>query len=245
MNRYCIVPARGGSQRLKGKNSKKLGTKPLYMWTLDAVAPVFDVVIFTTDDLKILKAAKKKCEGKYDNIIFAKRPDKLSTNTSKVIDTVTYYFKQYMTFCDQIWLALPTCPLRTQEDVEGAIKLLGEKHDPFFADGVLSVTDYEFPPTLGLAKNHDGSIRDWHESTPWQKGNTRSQDHEQVLRPNGALYGMWSDSFRARNNFYKGRIQAYYMPRERSVDIDTIVDFRLAEVLINETTANSKRNKKR
>ena len=110
-------------------------------------------------------------------------------------------------------------------------------------DGIISVTDMEFPPSLGILMNDQGYIRDYHSSKPWQTGNTRSQDHPNVLRPNGAIYGMWTKKLIKTKSFYKGVILGYHMPRERSIDIDNKFDFDLAEFILkysNETLSAEK-----
>lgn len=159
----------------------------------------------------------------------------LATDTSKVIDTVMhYYYSEVFTTAkkvnkyDQVWLALPTCPLRTSIDIHNANDLLTEK-----VNSVISITDVEFPPTLSLDKNSNHFIHSWHESKPWENGNSRSQDHPVKYRPNGAVYGMWADKLEAFKNFYTNKTIGYFMPRSRSVDIDEEVDFIMAEQLIS------------
>lgn len=233
MNDLFIVPARGGSARFEDKNIALLDEQPLIYHTLDAVTEIMsnsDTIVFSTDSTKIMRVAKRhkfKDKIKYDF-----RPPNLATRESKVIDTVIYYFLDIGHKYDKIWLLLPTCPLRTTRDIEEARMFLSPEYPEY--DGVVSVTNYEFPPTLGLELRYKSMIKDWHESEPWQNGNTRSQDHPTIYRPNGAVYGMWTKSFKKYENFYKGNVYGYYMPRERSVDIDTRLDLKVAEVLMNE-----------
>src|SRR3990167_730466 len=223
MSRLLVVPARGGSQRLKKKNIKELSGQPLVYWTLDAVCGEFEKIIFTSDDDEILDIATKHSGyQKYFNI--SKRPEHLSTNTSKVIDTVWHYVQEEIENNNrfaEVWLALPTCPLRIKEDVRAAKKLL------YACDGVVSITDYEFPPELSL--RFDGNfVTENNPDKPFANNNTRSQDWEKKYRPNGALYGCKRKMFLEEGHFFGGKIKGYYMSRERSVDIDTEVDFRLA-----------------
>ena len=225
MKRLCIIPARGGSKRLPGKNVTDIAGKPLIFHTIDSTIGLFDKIIITSDSKNILDVVKSKYK-ETDQIEISKRPEKLATDTSKVIDTVSYYFWKNKEF-EQIWLCLPTCPLRVREDIINAQKKLTNE-----IDGVISVTDYEFPPSLGLLENDKGHLVAYDESDPWRNGNTRSQDHPSVNRPNGAIYGMWSKSFDKNRNFYKGEVKGYYMPRERSVDIDTKLDFIFAETIM-------------
>ncbi len=95
---------------------------------------------------------------------------------------------------------------------------------------------------MGLNRYDGGLISDFHDSEPWKNNNTRSQDHPDVFRPNGAIYGSWRDSFSVNRNFYFGKVYGYYMPRDRSVDIDTELDFIIAESVLrnNEYKRTSK-----
>ena len=73
---------------------------------------------------------------------------------------------------------------------------------------------------------------DYDETQPWQNGNSRSQDHPTIYRPNGALYGGWTKKLKENKNYYVGKTKGYFMPRNRSIDIDTQFEFDLAEFMI-------------
>lgn len=165
-----------------------------------------------------------------DHIDIQKRPADLATDTSKVIDTVVYYTEQYDGQFSEVWLCLPTCPLRTEQDVKNAQEMLTHE-----IDSVLSITEYDFPPTLGLVKGNRGDLISYDREDPWGNGNTRSQDHPTIYRPNGAIYGSWTQSLLSNKNYYKGKVRGYYMPRDRSADIDTELDFKVAQALLNES----------
>src|SRR6056300_51357 len=228
MKRLCIIPARGGSKRLPRKNIKHLGGKPLVFYTIDSAikSNVFDKIIFTSDDDEIMDVVRANYTLKSLNII--KRPPELATDKSKVIDTVLHFLDEDY---DQIWLTLPTSPLKIKDDFIDATKLLTESDD-----SVLSYTEMEFPPTLGLKVNDIGLLEDYDVSHPWQNGNSRSQDHPIVYRPNGALYGSWTKKLKMNKNFYIGVTKGYFMSRDRSIDIDTQFDFELAEFIIRKKT---------
>ena len=224
MKKLCIIPARGGSKRLPRKNIKLLNGKPLVFYTIDAVlsSKVFDKVIFTSDDDEILD--KVKTNYQTDELKVVKRPDSLASDTSKVIDTVMYFLDEEY---EQTWLTLPTSPLKVADDFIQASKLLEEN-----TDSVLSYTEMEFPPTLGLVVGQDNKLFDYDKSLPWQNGNSRSQDHPTVYRPNGALYGSWTSKLKLNKNYYIGETKGYFMPRKRSIDIDTQFEFDLAEFIL-------------
>ena len=127
---------------------------------------------------------------------------------------------------DTVTLLLPTCPLRDSNDISDAF----EKLLPG-VDSVISITETEFPPNLSIKIKEDGKICSWHESNPWENGNSRSQDHETTYRPNGAIYISWMNKFSNNKNFYIGEVVPYFMPREKSIDVDTKFDFELAKFM--------------
>ena len=255
MKKLCIIPARGGSKRLPQKNIKKLGKLPLICHTIKKVYPFFDKIIVSSDDQNILNVSEdfikseiekvnKKTKTvkditklnhykdllfKLDNIQLDNRPTELATDTSKVIDTVLYYSNIEKDDFSQVWLCLPTCPLKLKRDIKNAIELFDNSKN---INSVISITDFEFPPSLGLLKSQSNKIWSYDKNDPWENGNTRSQDHEKVFRPNGAIYGSTIKSLLQYKNYYLGNVLGYYMPRERSIDIDTEIDFKIAKALL-------------
>jgi CMP-N-acetylneuraminic acid synthetase len=234
IKRLAIVPARKGSKRFPGKNKALLSGIPLVQHTLDIASDCFTEVCFTTDDTALLKDIEQY--HVYDNVVCKLRPTALATDTSKVIETVKWIFYSQWNDWNEIWLLLPTCPLRIKQDViDAQYKLVKDRcdggvlKDHGYIDGIVSVTDYEFPPQLALRCDKAYFLYD---KAQWEQGNSRSQDHEKRYRPNGALYGMRWESFGLYRNFYGGRTRAHYMPRERSVDIDTKLDLLVAESLL-------------
>ena len=224
MKKLCIIPARGGSKRLPRKNVKPLNGKPLVFYTIDSVikSNIFDKVIFTSDDDSILHVVKNNYSSTILDVV--KRPEALATDTSKVIDTVMYFLDEEY---DQTWLTLPTSPLKLPSDFIEASKLLTKQDS-----AVLSYTEMEFPPTLGLVVKNNNVVEDYDQTQPWQNGNSRSQDHPTIYRPNGALYGAWTSELKVSQNYYVGQTKGYFMPRNRSIDIDTQFEFDLAEFLL-------------
>jgi|19_taG_2_1085344.scaffolds.fasta_scaffold00041_36 N-acylneuraminate cytidylyltransferase/CMP-N,N'-diacetyllegionaminic acid synthase len=224
MKGVAFVPARGGSKRLRNKNIITLLGRPLIHHTLDTLAPIFDKIVIATDDDKITKIAEKhSCNPEIFML-----PASTVTDKSTVLDSLTHAIidRGMAAEYDYVGQFLPTCPLRSTEDIECAIAMLDKN-----IDGVISITDYDFPPTLGLCLDPDGLLHCSDHSLPWLTGNTRSQDHSGIYRPNGAVYLRWTDSFKKSPNFYKGRVRAYSMPKTRSLDIDTIEDVQLVEAL--------------
>lgn len=224
MKGIAFVPARGGSKRLRNKNIIELNGKPLIHYTLDVLSNIFDGLIVASDSADIRKVAEQHTSTP----TVVKLPDNVTTDKSTVLEAMIHLVCEagYADEYDYLGQFLPTCPLRAIEDVEGAIKLLTKD-----VDGVVSITDYDFPPTLGLCIDPDGLLHCSDHTLPWLTGNTRSQDHSGIVRPNGAVYLRWTDTFKKSPNFYKGRVKAYPMPKNRSLDIDTLEDVKMIEIL--------------
>ncbi len=221
-SRLVVVPARGGSKRLPNKNMLPLAGKPLVIHTLEAVVPLFDTVVFTSDSQRLLALCDRM-----PNVLAIRRPPSLASDTSKVVDTVGWIHRTLRPH-DQIWLCLPTCPLRSPDDIRAAQALFDSRPD---ADCLVSVTDFEFPPRLSLELAPDGILTEHDPSRPFANNNTRSQDFVPLMRPNGAMYAARWNSFAANGNFFRGLVLGLHMPRSRSVDINTLHDLRVAETM--------------
>lgn len=235
MKNLCVIPARGGSKRLPQKNIKPLLGRPLIYHTIDAAlkSDIFDKIIFSSDDLDIINLVS----GQYsDNEVeVSHRPSELAGDESKVIETISHYFYSRVFNTeelggynyDQIWNLPPVAPLRTFKDISMAYDLLTRDHD-----SVVSITQIDFPPSLSLLKTKEDLISSLDPSKPWENGDSRSQDHPTAYKPNGAIYGMWSESFSIYENFYTSATIGYEMPPNRSIDIDTSFDMEIVEIIL-------------
>ena len=96
-------------------------------------------------------------------------------------------------------------------------------------ESIISIYPLEFPPPLSIERSDNGCINSWMDNM-WELGNSRSQDHQVLYRPNGAIYGAKWNAF--SGNFYtSGRTYGYVMPRLNSLDIDTMDDLIYARFL--------------
>lgn len=225
-NALAIVPARGGSKRLPGKNLRILSGKPLVRHTLDAVeeSGCFQRVLLSSDDPEILKQAKR-----YAVVEPALRPEDLSgdfVTALTLVNTIVAKPEIQAEF-DVIALLLPTAPFRTAKHIQEGFDLLTDE-----VDGVISLTTYEFPPQLGVTLE-GGSVKSVFEPSPLITGNTRSQDQATIYRPNGAFYIQWMKKFLVNQNFWKGKVCGYVMDRMDSIDIDNQIDLEYAEFLLS------------
>lgn len=226
----AIVPARGGSKGLPRKNVLPLGGKPLIAWTIDAAraCPSIDRVIVTTDDEEIAGAARSAGAA----VPFL-RPAELATDTARSIDVVLHALDRLAAdgeHYDVLVLLQPTSPLRTAGDISAALDLLFTRT----AQAVISVCETEHHPYWSNTLPPDGSLAAFLRP---ELLNTNRQELPVFYRLNGAIYAARCEYVRARNGFLGPDSIAYRMPRERSVDIDTMLDFKFAELLLQEGRA--------
>ena len=229
MTNIAIIPIRKNSKRLKNKNLLNFNGRMLFEQTLiEALkSKCFDRIILSSD----IQFSNKILNKYHKEVIFDKRPDKYCTDKSKALEVVNYYFKKYNMEKQKkgtVSMLLVTCPLRDATDIKKAFALLSKNKN---ADGIVSVTDYGFPYKMSLKKNSKSFIRPYWKTSPLITGNTRSQNHRPIFRPNGGFYIKKCSKFKNNKNFFKGKILGYYMPLEKSIDVDNITQFRIAKFI--------------
>ncbi|MGR5287481.1 cytidylyltransferase domain-containing protein [Vibrio maritimus] len=226
MKILAIIPARGGSKRLPGKNIKRLHGKPLIQWSIDSAQGVKDIarVIVSTDCPEIANIAVKS-----GSEVPFMRPEELSTDTSSSTDVIKHALEFYRSqgeHFDYVMLLQPTSPIRNTNHIQGAIELLKDKQ----ADAVVSVCECDHSPLWSNTLPSDLSMESF--IRPELK-NTRSQDLPDYFRLNGAIYLTKVSRFFEENSlFLPSNIYAYVMNGESSVDIDHELDFLLAETIL-------------
>jgi len=221
-----VIPARGGSKRLPKKNILLLAGKPLICWTIEAALETgLDAsILVTSDDEEILKLASKYATR---GVISYKRPANLATDTTstaEVLVDVLSTAKSAGYAPDTIILLQPTSPLRSVSDIVSAVRLF---ENTGCNDTVVSVCEVEHPTAwVGtIAKN--GRLQGVDLS------GKRSQDYQKEYRLNGAVYVASADVLQERGALFTDQLRACVMPRERSMDIDEAVDFRVCESMLH------------
>ncbi len=228
MKNLAIIPARGGSKRLPGKNVRPLAGKPLVQYTIEAVLKTgaFEKILLSSDDEAILEIG-----AKFPEVTPEKRDPALAGDKVKVIDLIKQIADRpgYADQFDTIGLFLPTCPFRTSKDILGGLSLLTP--DDF---SVVCVTEMNDPVQLTLTLDDD-NVMDPEaimKPSPLVTGETRSQDFKTIYRVNGGFYIAWIDKFKEKDNFFQGQVKGYVMDNRYSVDIDYQLDFEWAEYLL-------------
>lgn len=222
----AIIPARGGSKRLLKKNIMLLGGKPLIAWTIEAglKSKYIDTLIVSSDDKEILDISR------YAGSKVIKRPPELAADDSKTSDVIKHVIRTVAEDFDFIILLQPTSPLRTKKHINEAFELLASKN----ADAVVSVCEVDHPPLWCNTLPDDFNMSNF---LPDDLKEKRNQDLPIFFRINGAIYICRINKFLKEGTFFiNNNIYAYIMDKESSVDIDTYMDFKLAEVILQENT---------
>lgn len=229
----AIITARGGSKAIPRKNLQPLLGKPLIAYTIiEALkSQLLSRVILSSDDQEIIDI------GEYfgAEAPFV-RPAELATDDSPSIDTV----KHALSFLeakegakyDYIVLLQPTSPLRIVQDIDNALqKMLDLK-----ADSVITVTEVgRYHPAKMKRLEKDRIVDIFDPSLDFAP----KQKLPPLFIRNGALYAAKEEVIWKKNSLRGDDCVASIMPPERSVDIDTRIDFKLAELLMKERVAGS------
>lgn len=225
MKNIAIIPARSGSKGLKNKNIIELNGRPLMSYSIEAAinSQCFDTIMVSTDSKEYAEIAKKLGA----EVPFF-RSDSTSTDAAsswdaveEVLNSYQLLGKEYDTFC----LLQPTSPLRSYEDIINAYKLFVEKK----ASVVVSITELEHPISWCGTIGPENSLENFISRNDMK----RRQIQDRYYRPNGAIYICSTSYFKEDHYLYGSNSFAYIMPRERSMDIDTELDLRITEALIN------------
>jgi len=225
----ALIPARGGSKRLPGKNIRLLGGKPLIVWTIDAASQIADIcdVLVSTDDPGIARIASDA--GAFVPWL---RPPDLASDTAPSIDVAIHALDRYERSrgpVDGLLLLQPTSPFRRRESILRGIQL--------FRNG-------GGEPVLGVSPNksylltkfclQDGFLI----ALPNAHGPTcNSIGPAQEYVANGAFYLATPEHLRSRRSFVGERTLPLIIDMaEESLDIDTMLDFAIAEFIAGRET---------
>lgn len=224
-----IIPARGGSKGIPGKNTVRLAGKPLIAYTIEAALAVADdprMIIVSTDSPKIAAVAES-CGLSIPYM----RPAELATDTAgsrEVILDVMRFADEHSIDYDAVVLLQPTSPLRIADDIRATLAAYSPD-----IDMAVTVTEASANPYYNCFETtDDGFLR-------ISKGDgslTRRQDAPAVYEFNGAVYVINPDSIRHMPLGEFPRRVPVVMPAERSIDIDRPIDLAIAETLLRTDT---------
>jgi len=219
----AIIPARGGSKGIPRKNIKPLAGKPLIAWTIEAAlkAQCIDRVIVSTEDEEIALVAKQ-----FGAEVPFLRPLALAQDDTPGIAPVLHAIEQSRDY-DWVLLLQPTSPLRSVEDIEGIIRFCRDEAAP----SAVSVTQVSKHPFWMYQRDDQNRMQPLILNRPEI---TRRQDLPSAYALNGALYLARTDWLIQKQGFIGPETLGYVMPEERSVDLDTPLDWLWVEYLIEQ-----------
>ena len=204
------------------KNIRNLCGQPLISWTVDAAlkSKFIDQVVVNSDSDEILGIAAG------EGVVADKRDQALATDTASSIDVALDLLKRFDSFDILVWLQ-PTSPLRNERHIDEALELLCDTK----ASSVVSVAKASHPPAWVNVLDESGGLSRFCSS---QVANKRSQDLGEYYRLNGAIYISLIDTIKVNKKFVDTTSRAYIMSDFDSVDIDTLLDFKFAEFLLQD-----------
>ena len=227
MSAVAFIFARGGSRGLPKKNIRLLGGKPLIAWSIGHALSVkrIERVIVSTDSKEIAAVAKK-----YGAEVPFMRPAELAQDNSPewlawrhALD----YLRESSGSLPKAMVSVPTtAPLRLALDIEKCLNEY-EKGD---ADMIITITDAHRSPYFNMVKtNADGTVA---LVIPSESAMNRRQDAPLVYDMATVCYVTKPEFVMTHHGAFEGRVRAVHVPTERAIDIDTLLDFQIAEGLI-------------
>lgn len=220
---FGLIPARGGSKGIPRKNIKLIGGKPLIVWTIEAAlrSSKLDGVVVSTDDAEIAEVAR--CAGAQVPFM---RPAELAQDHTPGLDPVIHALDQLPQY-NSVLLLQPTSPLRNTEDIDSCLSLVERTN----AKSVVSVTEADIHPYWTYRLSADQKITRFVDGAPI----ARRQDLPEAFALNGAMYFAQAQWLRDSGSLVGVETLAYVMSKEHSVDLDTPLDWKFAELLMKES----------
>lgn len=228
----CTICARGGSKGVKNKNIKELHGKPLIAYTIEQAkeSGLFEHIVISTDSDDIAKVAQE-----YGAEVFFKRSSEMASDTAGKLDVIkdafvrseAYYQKQY----DYLIDLDATAPLRSVDDIKNTfaqflkddnsnlITAMPSRRSPYF-----NLVEVSNDGKVTLSKKLDSSI-------------VRRQDAPKSYDMNASIYIWKRESLLDQKSLFLEKTGLYVMPEERSIDIDTELDFEFVEFMMRKKNA--------
>lgn len=226
MNYVALICARGGSKGLPGKNIRPLGGKPLIAWSIEVAKKIDRVsrVIVSTDSEEIANVAKE-----YGAEVPFMRPDELALDTSPEWlvwrHALSYLSNNESSQIDGLVVIPATAPLRAVADVENCLDVY-EKGE---VDIVLTVNKAHRNPYFNMIVNDDKGFSSL--VMPPNSNIIRRQDAPVVFDITTVAYVVRPQFVNDSDSIFAGRVKSVCIPQERAIDIDTMLDFKIAESL--------------
>lgn len=221
--KIAIIPARGGSKRIPGKNIKPFCGKPMIAWSIQAAiqSGCFDRVLVSTDSQEIASCAQTLgAEAPF------LRPKHLSddyTPTIPVVQHAINFVCEQGFSVNQVCCIYATAPFVRPIDLRQSMQQLLTCRDDF----VFSATTFPFPIQRAIRLDNEGRVAMFHP----EHLSTRSQDLEEAYHDAGQFYWGTAQAWLAGRPLFGATSRLYLVPRSRVQDIDTPEDWTRAELM--------------
>ena len=227
METVAFIFARGGSKGLPGKNIKYFGGKPLLAWSIGHALAVrrIDRIIVSTDSNEIACIARQ-----YGAEVPFIRPQKIAGDTSPewlAWQHALNFLKTNEGRLPNVMLSIPcTAPLRIPIDIENCL----DEYAKGDVDVVVTVSEAHRSPFFNMVKqNYDGTVS---LVNPPSSIVVRRQDVPEVYDMTTVAYVVRPEFVLENSSIFEGRVKAVNIPKERAIDIDNLLDFKIAEFLL-------------
>jgi CMP-N-acetylneuraminic acid synthetase len=225
----AIIPARGGSKGLPGKNIRPLCGKPLIAWSIERAlqSHYVDAVVVTTDSHEIADVALR-----YGAEVPFLRPAHLASDTASSVDTVLHALDHYRdtlgkTF-DYVVLLEPTSPLREVGDIDSMLDKLLAHADDF--DAIVSVGEVHEHPSI-MKRLEGNTMQPFYANLAMT---SRRQDNVPAYFPYGVAYVVSTDTLCSLQTFYPPRATFFEIKRHQCFEIDDLCDFLVVETMMKQ-----------
>lgn len=226
MRRICTICARGGSKGVENKNIRELMGKPLIAHSILQAKKtgLFEVIAVSSDSPQILKVASE-----FGADILVERPEEMATDSAAKLPVIQHCVltveEQLSSRYDVVVDLDVTSPLRLGKDICEAVALLENRK----VSNVITGTPARRSPYFNLVEVNSAEVVQL--SKPLQKGIVRRQDAPQCFDMNASIYVWQRDSLLRQSSIFDFDTMLYVMPEERSIDIDSELDFAFVEFM--------------
>lgn len=226
MKTVAFIFARGGSKGLPGKNIRFIGGKPMIAWAIEQAFVVdrIEGVIVSTDSDEIATISRE-----YGAEVPFIRPAHLATDSSPEVLSWRHgleYLKETTGSMPEVMVSLPaTAPLRSITDINNCL----DEYEKNLSDVVITVSDSHRSPYFNMVRqNSDGT---YGLVNPPASAINRRQDAPVVYDMATVCYVVNSEFIMSHESIFEGRVSAIHVPIDRAIDVDTLLDFQIAEML--------------
>lgn len=220
---FAIIPVRGGSKGVPRKNLYQIGNETLLERAIKLAlgCSYIEKVIVSTDDEEMFQIAKQ-----YGVNSPTLRPSCLATDVTQTVDVVLYLINELSIDDAYILLLQVTAPLRTKEDLMNLFSTFEKQL--YAAEAIVSLCEIVEPHPDKVQKIAGGYVKSYLEVNPM----VPRQSLPVVYKLNGAFYLTHTNVIQQKKTFLPERTIPFIMPKERSVNLDTVFDMYLLEALI-------------